>query len=210
MANNLTIPVATDEVGGVHYQRLKLHDGTEDSTTEIQAGNGTAANALRVALASDSGTAHDAADAGNPLKVGAKAKAALSGLTLVAADDRTNLFADLDGALLVREDAAHGDLVDGNATNTDGTSTQCLAAGAAGIKHVLTDITLCNSSATPITVDIKDGSTVRWSFPVPAGGGVVFSWKKGLVGTAATAWNFDPSAAATTITCSMAAYKTKV
>lgn len=45
---------ATDDVAGVHYQRIKLNDGTADSTTPINSGNGTATNALRVTVASDS------------------------------------------------------------------------------------------------------------------------------------------------------------
>lgn len=44
---------ATDEIAGVDFQRVKLTDGTEDSTTDIRAGHGTAANALRVELPTD-------------------------------------------------------------------------------------------------------------------------------------------------------------
>jgi hypothetical protein len=45
---------ATDEIGGVHYQKIKLVDGTADSTTAVVAGGGVQANALRVTLATDS------------------------------------------------------------------------------------------------------------------------------------------------------------
>lgn len=53
MADNVTIDngtnpdfdAATDEIGGKHYQRVKLIDGTDGSTAEIQ---GTAANGLEV------------------------------------------------------------------------------------------------------------------------------------------------------------------
>ena len=45
--------VATDDIASVHYQRVKLVDGTLDSTTAIAAGNGTAAGALRVTLPTD-------------------------------------------------------------------------------------------------------------------------------------------------------------
>jgi hypothetical protein len=45
----------TDELAsGKHAQRVKLLDGNSDSATQILAGNGTAANGLRVSLASDS------------------------------------------------------------------------------------------------------------------------------------------------------------
>jgi hypothetical protein len=154
--------------------------------------------------------AHDAADAGEPVKIGAKAIAALSGATLVAAADRANAYSDLDGALLIRADGALGDFVNGNASNTDGTSTQVLAAGASGVKHYITDVTISNTSSSNIYVELKDGSTAKWTFPVPANGGVTHSFRVPLGGTAATAWNFDPSAAATTVYCSVSGFKSKV
>jgi len=154
--------------------------------------------------------AHDAADSGEPLKTGHRAVAGLSGLTLVAANDRTDGLAGLDGAQYVRPHCGLEDIVTGNATNTDGTSTQCVAAGAAGIKHYLTSVVLCNTSAVAITVDIKDGSTTKVSLPLPAGSGCIFNPPVPIPGTAATAWNFDPSAAATTVTCSMVGFKSKV
>lgn len=64
MADNKALPftgsgdasatVATDEIAGVDYQKVKLVDGTADSTTVIAAGGGVEAGALRVTLASDS------------------------------------------------------------------------------------------------------------------------------------------------------------
>lgn len=60
MADNVAITagsgttVATDDVSAVHYQYVKLADGTADSSTKIASGNGTAATALRVTVASDS------------------------------------------------------------------------------------------------------------------------------------------------------------
>ena len=169
---------------------------------------GDAAGGLMV-----SGTiAHDAADGSNsnPVKVGARASTALSGLTLVADADRTHLYAGIDGVLIVRPHCNLEDIVSGNATNTDAASTECIAAQASGIRTCLMSVTLANSSATNITVDIKDGTTVKWTFPVPASGGVTHTFPIPLRGTAATAWNFDGSAAATTLTCSMIGFKSKV
>ncbi len=154
--------------------------------------------------------ANDAADSGNPVKIGSKAIAGQSTVTLVAAADRVENYAGLDGVKLVRPHCGLEDIVTGNATNTDGTSTQCIAAQAAGIKTYLTSIVLCNTSATAITVDIKDGSTVKVSLPLPAGSGCIFNPPVPIPGTAATAWNFDGSAAATTVTCSMVGFKSKV
>lgn len=133
MADNIDITpgtgktIATDEVGTEHFQRVKLTDGTANSSTVIAAGNGVAAQALRVTLASDStgvvtvqdggnvitvdGTvtvqgevdvvgnvAHDAVDSGDPVKIGGKARSAFP--AVVAADDRVNAMFDLFGRLL--------------------------------------------------------------------------------------------------------------
>lgn len=170
----------------------------------------TLATVTTVGTLTGGGIAHDSADSGNPIKVGAKAKSALSGVTLVASDDRADATADLDGAHITRNNFALGDLVSGNASNTDGASTQVLAAGAAGIKHYITDVTITNTSASNIYVELKDNTTVKWTFPVPANSGVTHHFASPLAGTAATAWNFDPSAAATTIYCSVSGFKSKI
>lgn len=155
-------------------------------------------------------TAHDAADAGEPVKVGARATTALSGVTLVADADRTNLHAGIDGVQITRPHCNLEDIVGGNASNTDGNSTQCVAAQASGIKTYLTSIVLTNTSASNIYVEIKDGATTKLTIPVPANGGAIFNPPVPLPGTAATAWNFDPSAATTTVFCSMVGFKSKV
>ncbi len=59
MADNLDITagtgttIKTDEVGGVHYQQVKLVDGTLEATAVIAADIGVKANALRVAPANN-------------------------------------------------------------------------------------------------------------------------------------------------------------
>ena len=112
--------------------------------------------------------ANDVADTGGPIKVGSKAIAGQSTATLVAAADRVENYAGLDGVKLVRPHCGLEDIVTGNATNTDGTSTQCIASSGSGVKTYLTSVVLCNTSATAITVDIKDGATVKVSLPLPA------------------------------------------
>ena len=61
--------VATDEIAGAAYQKIKLTDGTEDGTTDIEAGNGTAASALRVTIASDTTGVLSVDDNGGSLTV---------------------------------------------------------------------------------------------------------------------------------------------
>lgn len=159
------------------------------------------------------GIAHDSADSGNPHKIGAKATASVLGATPVAAADRTDLFAGLDGVLFVRPYGSDEDSISDRATNTDGTSTAFTGAMAATASQriYVTDIALCNSSASNVTVDIRDGAagSVLWTLSVPAGGGNNFHFIKPLRFTANTAVAFDPSAAASTITCSVNGYKSK-
>ena len=159
--------------------------------------------------------AHDAAVAGNPLRVGARADTALSGITLVADGDTTDLYAGVDGVLIVRPHTGLEDVVAERTTNTDGASTAFasgLAAPGAGIRLCITSVTLCNSSASFCTVDLRDGSagSVLWTLPVPATGGVVQSFDPPLKLSANTALAFDASAATTTLTISAQGFKTKL
>lgn len=172
-----------------------------------------AANVLRVAIATDQldSVAHDAVDSGTPPKIGAVAIAGLSTATLVSAADRTNVYADIDGALIVHPHCGLEDIVSGTASNTDGASTQCIAAQSAGIKTYLMSVILSNTASTAIEVVIKDGTTAKFTLPVPANtSGVVYNPPLPWPGSAATAWNFDPASAQTTITCSMIGFKSKV
>lgn len=186
------------------------HAVTNAGTFAVQAAQSGTWNVGTVTTLTGAGVAHDVADSGNPHKIGTKSVAALSAQTLVAANDRSNAFSDLDGAIITRGNSTLGDVVSGNASNTDGTSTQVIAAGAAGIKHYITDVTITNTSASNIYVELKDGATAKWTFPVPANSGVTHSFSTPLAGTAATAWNFDPSAATTTVYCSASGFKSKV
>ena len=160
-------------------------------------------------------TAHDAVDANNPVKIGARAVSTPSTLTLVSAADRTDLFSGTDGILLVRNHTTLDDVVQERATNTDGASTAFtsgLAAPGAGVRLCITSVTICNSSATFCTVDLRDGSagSVLWTLPVPATGGVVQRFDPPLRLTANTALAFDASAATTTLTISANGFKTKL
>jgi hypothetical protein len=61
VADNTTIDagsggdvIATDDIGGVKYQRVKISQGADGSATDVGIGGGTEATALRVTIASDS------------------------------------------------------------------------------------------------------------------------------------------------------------
>ena len=195
--DSAAVVAATDELSdGAHSPKVTLLAG-DSSPTPIDPRGGN--------------VAHDAADSGNPVKIGGRAVAALSAATLVASGDRANAPSDLDGALIVRADAALGDLVSGTASNTDGASTQVIAATSGlSVKTYLTDVTLGNSSAAAVLVEIKNGATARWAFVVPASGSVSHHFKSPLEGDADTAWNFDPGGATTTLYCSMSGFRSKV
>ena len=213
------------QVDGTALTRLTDIETNTDSLAIV--GNGAAATAQRVTISNDStgilagvttltgsGVAHDAADSGNPHKIGAKATTALSGVTLVADADRTDARSAADGALLVR-DICLEDVVQERTTNTDGASTAFasgLAAPGAGVRLWITKVTIANSSASFCTVDLRDGAagSVLWTLPVPATGGVVERFDPPLKLTANTALAFDASAATTTLSISANGFKSKL
>ena len=232
--------MAADDVSSVYYPRVKIAAGADGSATDHAVGAGAvASNVFRITLCSDdpavtalqimddwdnaasdgcsvSGdVAHDAADAGEPVGIGAKATTSLSGITLVANADRTKLYAGIDGVLITRPHTNLEDVVQERATNTDGASTAFasgLAAPGAGVRLWITGVTLSNSSSSFITVDLRDGAagSVLWTFPVPATGGVTHTFNPPLRLTANTALAYDASAATTTLTISANGFRSKV
>lgn len=215
MANS---QIAVTEGSG---KNIASYSFTEDGVTKqaqrtvLSNSSGTEITTLATSLATNTpvGTvAHDAVDSGAPVKVGAKAVSTLTTATLVSAADRTDNISDTDGSLIVRPQNPLTDIVVGNNSNTDGTSTSLIAAQGSGIRTYLTSVTITNTSTASTYVEIKDGTTVCWRFPVPANGGVTHSWPANtpLPGTGNTAWNFDPAAATTTIYCSATGFKSKI
>lgn len=196
-------------------QLAECDDTATDAVDEGDAGK-VRIDCTSRALLTTGDIAHDAVEAGKPALLGATAESGLSGITTVADGDRTRLYAGLDGVLITRPHANLEDVTRDRATNTDGVSTAFvgeLAAAGAGIKHWLTWCTFANSSATAVTVDLRDGAagSVLWSGPVPAntnGAHVVFPTPFDF--TANTAVAYDASAAATTITITCGGFKSKL
>ena len=226
---------ATLQAGTAAIGKLTANEGIDigDVTINGPLGGGVEAGALLVTIASDStgvisiddngaaitvdnaGTfavqaagavAHGAADSGNPLKIGAKAVSAEP--AVVDTGDRANLISDLVGKLITLPYTLPETMVADYMTDAAGASVEVIAAGASGVRTFITTIVLDNLHATTNAhVQIKDGATVKMVIPVPANGGAVVNLPVPLRGTAATAWNFHPTAAVTTITCSMAGYQ---
>ena len=190
-----------------------------DRCAPTTAGSGVIdANTTRVTIATDDPleanlVAHDAADAGNPTKVGFKATTSIAANTMVANNDRTNAFAGIDGIQITRPYANLEDRVSGLAAVTDGSSTSLVAAQGAGVRFCATTFIVSNSSATNVTLDIRDGTGGGVILTIPAAanmGGAVISLAVPLCTTANTAMAADPSAAATTVTTTAIGFKTKL
>jgi hypothetical protein len=249
--------VATDDVGGIQYQRVKLTWGTDgiandaDIATgkplpsQLRHSDGTiisdttgikistsqlapiqttqqpfASGAQGVFLPSDhptltvsGGVAHAAADSGNPIKNGFKATTSLAGLTLVTNAQRTDGYSGVDGVQIVRPHCNLEDLVSNVLANTDGTSQPVIASQGAGVKTYVTTVIVANTSATAVTMNLRDGAagTVKATFPVPAStSGVVCNLPVPLAFSAATAVCMHTSTAASTVTCTLIGFKSKV
>lgn len=224
------------QVDGGALTRLTDIETNTDSGAVV--GNGAAATAQRVTIANDStgilagvttvttvttcstltgsGVAHDAADSGNPHKIGAKAETALSGITLVADGDRTDLYASEDGVIYTRAIPAHpADYIDETPTTiTSSTSdTSCVSAGGAGVRVYITGVIVTNSSATNTRVSLKDGSGGTVKAILPAGkdyGGVAIKFDPPLRGSANTAWHAACADSVASVYITLTGYKSKV
>lgn len=204
------LPAGTNAIG-----KLASNTGVTIGAVEIASAQtlATVTTVTTCSTLTGGGVAHDGVDSGNPVKVGAIATASLLGRTPVAAADRSDVVADTSGALIIRKNTSLEDIISEVKTNTDGASTAMTSgfAATASQRIYLTDLILANSSATNITVDIRDGSagSVLATFPVPATGGVVHSFATPLRFSSNTAAAFDGSAAATTLSVTMIGFKAK-
>jgi hypothetical protein len=185
--------------------------------TVVDSGTVTTVTTVTTATTlTGSSLAHDDADgATNPHKIGAKAVSSTEGVTLVAANDRTNLYADVDGVLVVKQSCTNDDVVSERVSNTDGASTAFTNFAAVASTHnCVSSISIFNSSASAVFIDFRDGTAgaVLFTMGAPAGGGSVISCgnQPYLFRTSQnTALAFDGSAAASTIYISVSGYQSK-
>ena len=196
-------------VGGAVRRDALASSSTTDG--DISTLNTNATGALWVCPSGN--VAHDATDSGNPIKMGAKVESTPS--AQVCADtDRTDLIADMDGALLVRTECTIGDLLTESISNTNGTATaSAVFTTGAGIRNVICNIIAYNSSATGGFCILTDGSggTTLMTVPLPAGGGCVIPLGGVPIKTTAnTALYFDVSGALSTVYLTFTGYRTKV
>lgn len=185
--------LATDDIGSVHHQRVKISQGADGSATDVSA-----TDPLAVDLREVVGTAipaHDAADAGPPIKVGAKAIAHGSNPTAVAAADRTDLYANRHGIPFVQP--GHPNTVTRTVGTTAAqTNTVAVSVGAGAIAVITGIFASVDAavSATGISVTVGFGTTLNtpsaagvadiaaYHPGIPAGGGFTWGGSSGILG----------------------------
>jgi hypothetical protein len=148
--------------------------------------------------------AHGTADAGEPVKNGAKAIEHTDTAAVVHANDRTDLYADLDGLLITQTGCAKHVLKSFHIANTDGAEDAVTGLGAvAATFNYITAVVIHNTHATTNGfVQLLDGSagTAFATFPAPATGGCAINFSPPLKQpTTNTALYLDISAAITTV-----------
>ncbi len=182
-------------------------------TGTVTVGSHAVTNAGTFAVQAAGDVAHDTADSGTPVKIGAKAETSPKGITLVADGDRTDLLADADGMQMVKIGTSNADLVSEYIAATGGTSTAFTNFSAvASTRNYVTAIHIYNSSATAGFVDFRDGAAGATLFTAaaPAGGGMVISNAIPLFKTSAnTALAYDVSGALTTVYINVSGFQSK-
>lgn len=135
--------------------------------------------------------AHDAAIAGNPVRVAGRALSA--DYTALTAGDTADLITTLLGKLVTMPYAlpAASWSYASPAAVTDTADDEAVAAGAAGVIHYITSVQVFNADDTVGTeVVIKDGATVKWrGWCEQTGGGCSATFPKPIRCSAATAIN---------------------
>lgn len=216
-ATALRVTLASDSTGVLSVDdggsTLSVDDGggslTVDGTVAV---SGTVTVDLGANNDIQGIVAHDAVSSGNPVGIGAYATNSIEALTQVAAGDRTQLIADLNGALVTRPYTTPEEILSERVSDTSGTSTAftTFGAGGAGVHNYITTFSVWNSSATDGYVDIRDGTagSILFTLPAPQTGGSAFNLPIPLKqSTANTALAYDVSAALSTVYISAIGYQ---
>lgn len=170
--------------GTAYVGKVRLTDGTTDT-------NVSATGELFIGGA----IAHDAADSGNPVKIGARAVAHGTNPTAVAVTDRTDLYANRAGIPFYI--GGHPNIVTSRVTYTAAQTDIAIGPGtvAGGLKVVVTQIQITVSNATTATPSVivgfgtantPTGTGVVISHPgIPGGGGISRGDGSGILGVGA-------------------------
>lgn len=186
MADNNVLPATGETI------RSKDRSGVKTQIVQIDVQNGAGAEAVADgALPVGGNVAHDAADSGNPVKMGARAIAHGTNPTAVAAADRTDLLANRAGIPFVI--AGHPNIVTlKHTTITTAVTDAAIITVSSGLKIVVTAITVTLDNASTVfpTVLIGFGATntptttgvLAAHGGVPAGGGFNRGDGSGILG----------------------------
>lgn len=170
-STTITGTVAATQSGT--WDEVGIHDSGNSITVDaptgtpvaVQIGNATlvvgvidetGASAVD-ALAVGGGTAHDAVDSGNPLKIGAKAATAVP--TAVAAADRVNIWADLYGRQVTQLGVPVGTEKWATAQYTTSQTGVALLTPTAGKKLIITAVQIQAGATTAATVQLWFGGS---------------------------------------------------
>lgn len=201
-----------DAAAGDGFQGMPVFGVRNDAAAAVTSTDGdwtafSADSAGRLLVTGQ--VAHDAVDAGNPLKVGGQART--TNPAAVADGDRVNAMFDKLGRQVVVNQQCRDLVTTNNITLTGTTETTLLAAGGAGVFHDVTMLVMSNSSGTAVRVDIRDttGGTVLLSMFLAAnGGGAVMPFQPPMNQAAAnTNWTAQLSAAVTDVRIKVVAVK---
>lgn len=178
-----SLPAGTNAIG-----KLAANSGVDIGDVDIlsiAAGDNNIGNVdivsgtiTTVTTLTGGGIAHDSADSGNPIKVGARATNAE--IAAVANNDRSDLVTTLTGKLITQPYSNPENFVSGAITTamTGTTSTSLVAAPGSGLRNYITTIIASNAHATVGTdIIIQDGSGGTTLLTIPAaalyGGSVI-------------------------------------
>lgn len=230
-ANTNRVTLASDDPAVVSLAILDDWDESDRAKVNlivgqagIAAGSGTiGATVPRVNIATDDPVndalvkldaavaVHGSAFGANVVMGGLAYRADLSGTAAEADGDSLRALGDGFGRALGGLVCQSGNIIDGQADITDGSSTSVVAAAGANIVTEIWEVDIQNTSATQMYVDFRDGTAgaVLRRFPVPAASGISRSLKVPIRTTANTALAADPQSTGSTISVGVGGCSTR-
>lgn len=186
------LPAGTNAIG-----KLAANSGVDIGDVDVTSITGVTMSNAAMQITGDE--AHDAVDAGNPVKMGGNAIAHGSNPTAVAAADRTNWYFNRHGIPFVITGHMNPITKQINVTAADGAQTDtALVTITTGQKIVVTGILVTADNANSVDVAVRVGfgtantpandasSGMIASHPgVPAGGGLAWGNGGGILGVGA-------------------------
>lgn len=152
--------------------------------------------------------AEDAAASGNPVLVGGVVRTAVAPTSLVAGDVCRTTMTN-GGAAVVKLNSVPETDWQYTGALTTAAAVAAKAAGAAGIRNYVTDISYQNTSATATTVLLQDGATTiaQWHAPASMTAPANILFRTPRRGTAATAMNVNCGTAGANVLINVGGYQ---